>query len=67
MAVITFYQSTGARDFLRPEQGDRRFTVIEPCRDCSDRDEDCHNVVDKTACWLYDPARGMCPFLRSAP
>lgn len=32
---------------------------------CLDHDEDCDDVKDKVHCWLYQPARGMCPFLRS--
>ena len=32
---------------------------------CADHDEECPDVVDKVHCWLYDPARGACPFLRS--
>jgi hypothetical protein len=34
------------------------------CPDCTDRDADCDDIPDKVACWLYDPARGMCLFLR---
>ena len=36
------------------------------CDTCSDHDEECVDVVDKVHCWLYDPGRGMCPFLRDA-
>ena len=32
---------------------------------CSDHDEDCHDIEDKVHCYLYDPIRGMCPYLRS--
>ena len=32
--------------------------------DCKDHDEDCVGVECKVTCWLYDPARGMCPYLR---
>jgi hypothetical protein len=31
---------------------------------CSDFDEDCETVPDKLHCWLYDPAKGYCPYLR---
>ena len=31
---------------------------------CSDYDEDCELVDDKVHCYLYDPAKGMCPYLR---
>lgn len=31
---------------------------------CSDHDDECPDVPNKVRCWLYDPARGMCPFLR---
>lgn len=34
--------------------------------DCKDYDEDCEGVQDKTFCWLYDPQKGMCPYLRMA-
>lgn len=34
-----------------------------PC--CSDLDEDCEGVEDKLHCFLYDPQRGYCPYLRS--
>lgn len=30
---------------------------------CSDFDEDCDSIEDKLHCWLYDPAKGACPFL----
>ena len=32
---------------------------------CSDYDEDCPEVVCKVTCWLYDPQRGLCPYLRT--
>lgn len=32
---------------------------------CADHDADCDHVENKVGCWLYDPARGFCPFLRS--
>ena len=32
---------------------------------CSDFDEDCDEVRDKVICYLYDPQRGMCPYLRA--
>jgi hypothetical protein len=32
---------------------------------CADRDEDCDTITDKVRCWLYDPAKGMCPYLRA--
>lgn len=34
---------------------------------CSDFDEDCRDVPDKVHCWLYDPAKGRCPFLSAEP
>lgn len=34
---------------------------------CKDLDDECSEVECKTSCWLYDPGRGMCPFLRAAP
>ena len=37
-----------------------------PCKVCSDHDDDCDEIADKVHCWLYDPARGMCPYLRAA-
>jgi hypothetical protein len=33
-------------------------------RPCSDLDDDCPGVINKVKCWLYDPGRGMCPWLR---
>lgn len=30
---------------------------------CRDYDGDCEDVRDKTACWLYDPEQGWCPYL----
>lgn len=30
---------------------------------CSDFDDDCDSIVDKVHCWLYDPAKGRCPYL----
>lgn len=30
---------------------------------CSDLDEDCDSIADKVHCWLYDPAKGRCPYL----
>lgn len=32
---------------------------------CSDHDGDCQEVVDKVHCCLYDPQRGMCPYLKA--
>ena len=34
---------------------------------CSDYDEECKDIKDKVKCYLYDPGRGMCPYLRSIP
>ena len=31
---------------------------------CTDFDEDCEDVEDKVKCFLYDPAKGYCPYLR---
>ncbi len=31
---------------------------------CSDFDEDCEGL-DYVHCWLYDPAKGYCPYLRA--
>ncbi len=30
---------------------------------CSDFDDDCDIIADKVHCWLYDPAKGRCPYL----
>lgn len=30
---------------------------------CTDYDEACVDVPDKLACWMFEPARGICPFL----
>ena len=32
---------------------------------CSDFDEDCDDL-DHVHCYLYDPAKGYCPFLRAS-
>jgi hypothetical protein len=32
---------------------------------CRDFDEDCDDIPDKVKCYLYDPAKGMCPYLRA--
>lgn len=37
----------------------------EPPR-CRDFDEDCDKVRNKLNCYLYDPAKGYCPYLREA-
>jgi len=31
---------------------------------CSDYDDDCFDVECYLNCYLYDPAKGYCPFLR---
>lgn len=38
--------------------------AVQPIRTCADCDEDCHDIENKVVCWLYDPGRGMCPYLR---
>lgn len=47
------------REQLEATIDDRR---PEPPR-CTDCDDDCPGW-DALACWLYDPAKGFCPFLR---
>lgn len=32
---------------------------------CRDFDDDCDEIADKVHCYLYDPAKGMCPYLRN--
>ena len=35
---------------------------------CKDHDEDCPSIFAEggcLTCWLYDPGRGMCPYLRA--
>lgn len=32
---------------------------------CQDLDEDCPDVEDHLACWLYDMGKGRCPFCSS--
>jgi hypothetical protein len=32
---------------------------------CSDFDEDCKEVKNKTLCWLYQPECGLCPYLKN--
>jgi hypothetical protein len=39
--------------------------TLEPGR-CTDFDESCVEIVEEDyvlRCWLYDPARGRCPFV----
>jgi hypothetical protein len=31
---------------------------------CSDFDDECKDVKNKTTCWLYQPECGLCPFLK---
>jgi len=31
---------------------------------CADFDEDCDGVTNNTLCWLYQPEKGLCPFLK---
>lgn len=42
----------------------RKSTPTPVTPDCRDFDEDCHDIKDKVHCYLYDPAKGMCPYLR---
>lgn len=44
----------------------RRKAEAASCVTCADHDEDCDDLPDKIGCWLYDPAKGMCPYLRLA-
>ena len=30
---------------------------------CSDFDQDCWGIQCKLSCWMYDPTKGICPFL----
>ena len=32
---------------------------------CSDYDDECQDIECHVTCWLYDPVKGMCPFLRA--
>jgi hypothetical protein len=60
---------------LPPDNGRADMTeqddVARVCADaaalptCSDHDEDCDEIEDKVHCYLYDPFKGMCPFLRT--
>jgi len=47
---------------------------LGPANQCDDFDEDCADIPGLTAdgfarthlgCWLYDPTKGWCPFLRT--
>lgn len=31
---------------------------------CSDFDDDCKDVTNKTICWMHQPECGLCPFLK---
>ena len=35
-----------------------------PEKPCEDFDEDCDEVKNKTKCWLYQPEKGLCPYLQ---
>lgn len=35
----------------------------DPNRRCADYDDDCADIPCKVHCWLYDPERGICPYL----
>jgi hypothetical protein len=50
-------------DVPKSKSADRRVIPVIPV--CADHDEECPDVHDKLHCWLYDPAQGFCPFLRS--
>jgi hypothetical protein len=39
-------------------------TKVKPIPSCRDFDEDCEDIPDKVHCYLYDPAKGMCPYLK---
>ena len=32
--------------------------------ECTDFDEDCEEVENKTLCWMYQPECGICPYLK---
>lgn len=50
-----------------PEPTDDILEVPRDCQsDCADKDEDCDDVRNKVVCWLHDPGRGMCPYLRGS-
>jgi hypothetical protein len=37
---------------------------------CRDHDEECPSIFAEghaLDCWLYDPSKGFCPYLRSCP
>lgn len=40
--------------------------IAKPKRWCSDLDDECPDVKCKLSCWLYEPARGLCPFLSTS-
>lgn len=50
----------------RPQMMDQEEKQIDfdpnGCNRCSDFDEDCFGL-DHLHCWLYDPTKGLCPFL----
>lgn len=51
--------------FVRYEDG--VFTVMDVVEAkviCADYDSECEDVKDKTKCWLYDCAKGLCPYLQ---
>lgn len=49
---------------LTPEQIEGEVLDSDHPPKCRDFDEDCDGVADKVHCYLHDPAKGYCPFLR---
>jgi hypothetical protein len=44
------------------EVGEKPIDILDKVI-CSDYDEDCKDVKNKTMCWFYMPACGTCPYL----
>lgn len=50
---------------MHPELETREEEIVQPLAVCADLDSDCADVPCKTTCWLYQPERGICPYLNA--
>lgn len=47
---------------IKTEEKPESCTAWDRILVCADLDEDCDEVVDHLACWMYDMGRGRCPW-----
>lgn len=50
---------------LDPEEMMKLAERVSDVPTCRDFDEDCDGIEDKVHYYLYDPAKGACPFLHA--